>query len=459
MNNNDSTTLQHFGYQQELKRDLGFWDVFLYGVGMMMPIAPIVVFGAVTMASFGHMALAYLIAVIPMSFTAYSYGQMAGAYPLAGSAFGYTQRAIHPYAGFFAGWSILLDYALFPILNYIVIGIFTQMLFPSVNYWIIAIAAILLVTIVNLLGVKSVSRVNVFLVAFMFIAVFYFLGASFNALNHGVGWGISSLAFYNPANFNISALLLGTSIACFSFMGFDAMTTLAEEVHEPSKTLATATISVCFFMAVVFILQAFCAQAVFPDWNQFQSADTAFMEAAGAAGGQLLVTFLSIAMIAGAFANAIDSQAGVARVLYAMGRDEVIPKKVFAYLHPKTKVPVYTLVILALIAVIGASQDMNTIITMINFGALIAFMCVNLSVIFHYYIKDKKRSGMDFVKYLIVPALGFLACLTLFVSLSPNAKIAGTIWVSIGLLYVLISTRFFTRPFKEIKAFESADID
>lgn len=457
MTSSDSKSLQQFGYKQELKRELGFWDVFIFGVGMMMPIAPIVVFGAVTMASMGHMALAYLIAVIPMSFTAYSYGQMAGAYPLAGSAFGYTQRAIHPYAGFFAGWSILLDYALFPILNYIVMAIFTQMLFPSLNYWVIAGTAICLVTLINLLGVKSVSRVNVFLVVFMFIAVFYFLGASYSSLSQGVGWGLSSKAFFNPETFSLSALLLGTSIACFSFTGFDAMTTLAEEVHEPSKTLAKATVSVCFFMAVVFILQAFCAQAVFPDWTLFQSADSAFIEAAGAAGGQTLVTFLLIAMIAGAFANAIDSQAGVSRVLYAMGRDEVLPKKIFAYLHPKTKAPAYTLVLLALVAIIGATQDMEMIITMINFGALTAFMFVNLSVIFHYYIREQLRSGMNTLKYLIMPGLGFLTCLTLFLSLSANAKIAGGIWTAIGLLYILFSTSFFRKPFKEIKALDMSE--
>lgn len=449
--------LQQLGYKQELKRNLGFWEVFIYGVGMMMPIAPIVVFGAVTMASFGHMALAYLIAVIPMSFTAYSYGQMAGAYPVAGSAFGYTQRAIHPYAGFFAGWTILLDYALFPILNYIVIGIFTQMLFPSLNYWVIAIAAILLVTLVNLLGVKNVSRVNAFLVAFMFIAVFYFVGASYHALGAGTGWGFTSLPFYNPETFNMSALLLGTSIACFSFTGFDAMTTLAEETRNPAKTMAKATISVCFFMAVIFILQAYFAQSIFPDWTKFQSPDSAFLEAATAAGGTTLFTVLAIAMIAGAIANAIDSQAGVARVLYGMGRDEVLPKKVFAYLHPKTKVPAYTFMILAVIAIFGASQKMELIITMINFGALTAFMFVNLSVIAHYYIKEKRRAGFDTVKFLIMPALGFLTCFMLFISLSPNAKIAGCIWLAIGVLYILISTKFFSKPFKEIKAFESVD--
>ncbi len=457
MSMNESSSLQQFGYKQELKRDLGFWDVFIYGVGMMFPIAPVVVYGAVTSASLGHMALAYLIAVIPMSFTAYSYGQMAGAFPIAGSAFAYTQRSIHPYAGFFAGWTILLDYALFPILNYIVIGIFTQMLFPGLPYWGIIIAAIALVTIVNILGVKSVSRVNTFLVAFMFIAVIYIVVASLGSLSQGAGLGFTTLPFYNPETFNMSALLLGTSIACFSFMGFDAMTTLAEEVKEPSKILSRATITVCFFMAFIFILQAYCAQSVFPDWTLFESADSAYIEACGAAGGQVLVTLVLVAMIAGAVANAIDSQAGVARVLYGMGRDEALPGKIFAYLHPKTRVPVYTILLLAVIAVIGAGQNMETIITCINFGALTAFMFVNLSVISHYFIRENRRSGGDFMRYLLVPGLGFLTCFTLFISLAPNAKIAGGIWVTIGVIYLAVTTNFFRKTPNIIKAFEAAD--
>ncbi len=452
--NRGTENLERFGYEQELKRELGFWSVFIYGVGMMVPIAPVIVFGAVTAASMGHMALAYLIAVIPMSFTAYSYGQMAGAYPIAGSAFTYTQRAIHPYAGFFAGWTILLDYALFPILNYIVVGIFVQMMFPSLPYWGIVVTAIVLITVVNLLGVKSVSRVNAFLVIFMLLAVLYTVVSSFTSLAQGVGWGFTTLPFYNPETFEMGALLLGTSIACFSFMGFDAMTTLAEEVHEPGKTLSRGTISVCFFMAFLFILQAYCAQSVHPDWTLFESADTAFFEAIGRAGGQTLVTFVSISVIAGALANAIDSQAGVARVLYGMGRDEALPRRIFAYLHPRTKAPVYSLLILAGIAVIGATQDMETIITMINFGALSAFMLVNLSVIAHYFIRQKRRKGWDAVRYLLVPFFGFLTCLILFVNLSPRAKTAGGIWVAIGFVYLMLSTGFFRRRAKILDAFE-----
>jgi len=202
-------SLQNLGYKQELKRELGFWGVVLFGIAMMFPLAPVVVFGEVSSVSHGHMALAYLIAVIPMSFTAFSYGQMAGAFPIAGSAYSYTQRAINPHLGFFAGWAILLDYALFPILNYIVIGFFTTMLFgmPDWAFWVVVPVAVALVTIVNLLGIKSLSRINNLLVAFMFVAVIYFIIASFTNLTVTTGAGLSSIAFFNGSEFSFSLLL------------------------------------------------------------------------------------------------------------------------------------------------------------------------------------------------------------------------------------------------------------
>ena len=447
---NQEATLEKAGYKQELKRELGFWSLLLYGIAMMVPVAPIAVYGAVTGASSGHMALAYLIAVIPMSFTAFSYGQMAGAFPVAGSAYTYTQRAINPHIGFFAGWTILLDYALFPIFNYIIIAIYTTALFPMIPYWAVIIAGIAIVTLVNALGIKSLSKINNFLVMFMFAVVAYFIIAAIIALSKGTGSGFSSIALYNPKTFNFSALLLGTSIACFSFLGFDAMTTLAEEVKEPSKVLSKATIVVCFLMGFLFILQAYLAQSVSPDFMAITDPNSAFYDICVKVGGQVLGTLTSIAMIVASLANAIDSQAGVARILYSMGRDEVIPKKVFAYLHPKTKVPVYSLFILAIIAVIGATQSLDTILTMINFGALFAFMCVNISVIVHYYIKGKKRGAGGFIKFLLLPLLGFVTCFVLFISLSANAKIAGGIWLLIGIIYLASTTNFFRKTPKAL---------
>jgi amino acid transporter len=283
----------------------------------------------------------------------------------------------------------------------------------------------------------------------MFIAVVYFIASAAGAVSGGVGLGIfGSLPFYNPETFDMSAILLGTSIACFSFMGFDAMTTLGEEVKEPKKNLPKAPVIVCFIMGAIFIVQAYFAQSVFPDFTQFTNNDEAFLDAAGAAGGNTLVIFISIAMIAGALANAIDSQAGVARIMYGMGRDEMLPKKIFAYLHPKTQVPVFSALILAAVAVIVVivlNVGLGSVVIMINFGALTAFMFVNLSVIVHFFIRGKQRAGTAIVKFLILPAIGFVTCAVLFVSLAADAKTVGFIWLAIGIVVLAISTKGFKK--------------
>ncbi|MDL2253550.1 APC family permease [Ruminococcaceae bacterium OttesenSCG-928-I18] len=422
-------------------------SVLLFGMAMMFPVAPVAVFGEVSVASHGHFALCYIIAVIPMSFTAFSYGQMAAAYPIAGSAYSYVSNSISPYLGFLAGWAIYLDYALFPILNYIVIGIYMDVLL-GIPAWISIIVAVAIVTIVNISGIKNLSLVNNFLVAFMFLVVVYFCVASFGALaGGGVGLGgFTSLPFYNPETFSWGAILAGTSIACFSFMGFDAMTTLSEEVKEPKKVLPKATVIVCFVMGAIFILQAYFAQSTFPDYNNYTDLDSAFLDAAAAAGGNLLVTFVSIAMVAGSIANAIDSQAGVARVMYGMGRDRMLPQKIFGYLHPRTQVPIYNILIVAALGIIGGLfMGLGQVVTLINFGALTAFVFVNLSVVAHYFIKNKNRGGIDVLRYLIVPLLGCLTCVVLWINLSFDSHVAGIAWLVVGVIVMAITTGGFKK--------------
>jgi amino acid transporter len=432
--------------QVQLKRSLGLFSLLLFGMAVMFPVAPVAVFGEVSVASGGMMPLCYIIAVIPMSFTAYSYGKMATVYQNAGSVYTYASKSLHPFAGFLAGWAIFLDYALFPILNYVVIGIYMEVLF-GIAPWISALVSIAVVTIINLSGIKTLSWVNNALVIFMFIAVVYFIASAAGALSGGAGIGeFTTLPFYNPETFDVNALLLGTSIACFSFMGFDAMTTLGEEVREPKKNLPKAPVLVCLIMGAIFIVQAYFAQSVFPDYNSFTSTDEAFLDASFVAGGSALITFISIAMIAGSIANAIDTQAGVARIMYGMGRDEMLPKKVFAYLHPKTQVPVYSTIIVTIVAIIVVvilNVGLGDVVIMINFGALTAFMFVNLSVIAHFFIRGKQRGGSAVVKYLILPAIGFITCLVLFLSLAAQAKIVGFIWLAIGVLVLAITTKGF----------------
>lgn len=454
----ESISLEQMGYKQELKRELGLWGLLAFGICMMFPIAPAAVYGSVTDATLGHMALVYLIAVIPMSFTAWSYGQMAGAYPVAGSAYAYTQRAINPHLGFLTGWAVLLNYILFQVLNYVIIGVFASALFPGIPYWAIILIAVGLVTGINLLGIKNLTRVNTLLVLFMFVGVAYFVVSAATQLAHGVGLGFTTLPFYNPETFQWNTILMGTSIACFSFLGFEAMTTLAEETHNPARSISRATLIACFFMAFIFIIQAYFAQSIFPDFQNFASLDSAFFEVCQKAGGQALATFITVVLIAGSLANALDCQTGVSRLLYGMGRDEVIPKKFFTYLS-KRKVPVYNILLMGVLGIIGSALALETVITIINFGALIGFIMVNLSVIVHYYVKNKRRGFGNTVKYLVIPGLGMITCTILLFSLTPQAKWVGITWLAIGVIYAAATTNFFRKTPKNLTMLEDASIE
>lgn len=381
-----------------------------------------------------------------MSFTALSYGEIVNKYPVAGSSYTYVSRSINNGFGFITGWTLLLDYLLFPIMNYIIIATYVQALFPAIPFWIIITTSVAAVTIVNLLGIKDLSFINTALTIFGFLVVAYFIVNALHFLGTGHGTGLSTVALYNPKTFKFNALITGASIACFSFVGFDTMTTLAEEVKNPGKTLKRATIVVCVSMALLFAVTAFLAQTSFPDNPKFTNADVAFLDVAKTVGGSTLSTLITIAMIAGALAFSLDAQAGAVRLLYGMGRDGVLPKKFFAYLHPKTKVPVYSTLLIAVMCIGFSWINLNTLFPMINFGGLAAYMMVNISVIVRYYVKDKQRGVSGFIKYLLLPALGFISCLTLFLGLSANAKIIGGIWATAGIVYLAILTRGFKKP-------------
>jgi len=439
--------LNKLGYRQELRRVLGTRELLIYAIAMMVPIAPVAIYGSVTAVTNGHMATAYLLAMLAMAITARSYGLMAGAYPVAGSTYSYTQRSLNPHLGLLAGWVILLDYMLMPLLSYVIAGIFGSTLLPQVGYWVWILVALGVVTIVNSLGVRSLANVTQILVIFMFLVLAYFIVSAVTGLSRGVGAGtLFSLApFYTKETFRLSSITAGTAIACFSFLGFDAVTTLSEETKNPRVSMSKATVISCFIVGTLFIIQAYLAQLIWPDFTTFPDLDAAFYFVAGEVGGPVLSTMLTLAIMAACLANALDAQAGAARLLYGMGRDEVIPKRVFAYLHPRTKTPVFNILLLALVAIVGATLELETIVSMINYGALVGFTLVNLSVIAHYFIKKRERGGAATLNYLVLPGLGALVCLALWVNLSKVALTFGSVWLGIGFVYLLFSTDFFKK--------------
>ncbi|MBR0599614.1 APC family permease [Sinanaerobacter chloroacetimidivorans] len=440
-----TTNTENMGYTQELKRVLTLKDLAIYGIAFMTPIAPAYIYGSASAITGGTLALAYIIAMVAMLFTAYSYGHMAAAFPIAGSTYSYTQRAINHHLGFFAGWAMFLDYVLVPLVVFMVGASYANAAVPSVPYvaWVFIIAAV--VTVVNYFGVQMAARTNLILVGIMGAIVIVFIVVCAFAVTKGTGEGtlISARPFYNPDGLTSGMLIAGGAIACFSFLGFDSITTMAEEAVNPRKDIGRAAIIACILGGGIFILQAYMAQLVWPDYTAFETADTALFEVAQLAGGAAMAGLYTFAVILSTLTAGLTGQSSAARLLYGMGRDEVLPKKFFTHLHPKYKTPVYNIFIMCTIGVIGAlTMNISLVAELLNFGGLFGFMCVNLSVIVYYYFKQKQKKVLQ---YFLLPALGFVICFYLWIHLSTIALTVGGSWLAIGIIYAAIETKGFKK--------------
>jgi len=434
------------------RKKIGLFSCLLFGLALLLPLAPVPVYGEIQPLSQGHMALCYIIAAIPMAFTAWSFGAMGAEFPRAGSSYTFVSKGIHPYLGFVVGWTILLDYGLFPLLNYVTFSIYFCELFPGANYNLVIVIAILAICVVNMLGIKSIANINNILTIFGFLVVFYFLFTAFGALHGGVGDGLSTTGIYNPVTFNFSDLITGASIACFSYLGFDAITTLAEDVKQPKKTLPKATILTCIIMTIFFIFMSWFAQNLHPSFD-YANPDAAFIDAARVAGGAVMANMISIAMVACTFAFSLDMMAGITRLLFGMGRDGVFPKKVFGYANKKG-VPTYNIIIITVICLIFSNATLGDLIPLINFGGLLAFTCVNLATVVHFYGRRKLRDGgANTLKWLILPGIGFATCVMLWIGLP--TKWLGATWLAIGVIYLAVYTRGFKR---RITAFDDGSV-
>lgn len=429
-----------------LKRVLGLPSLVLFGLVYMVPLTVFTTYGIVTQVTGGRVPLAYLVTLAAMVFTARSYGLMARAFPFAGSAYTYTQRSFGPGIGFLAGWALMLDYLFLPMINYLVIGIYLAAAFPAIPSWIFILAAIVLVTVLNVIGIVSVTRANFVIIALQAIFIVVFIALSIGAIS-GAGT-VDLLAPFtgtgDPGGF--SPVLAGAAILCLSFLGFDSVSTLAEETREPKKVVPKAIMLTTVSAGILFVLLSYVGHLVLPS-HQFTDVDSAALDVMGVAGGQFLAAFFTAAYVAGCIGSALASQASVSRILFAMGRDRVLPPGFFGRINKRFGTPVLAILTVSVISLVALFIDLGLLAEMISFGALIAFSAVNLSVVRHYFMKQKERQGSaNLINHLIVPLIGFALVIWLWTSLSSRTLIVGLIWLTIGFVYLLIITRGFRRP-------------
>lgn len=416
-----------------LSRSLGLWDLVFIGIILVQPTAPMPLFGVVQVEARGHVVTTILIAMVAMLFTAISYGRMARAYPSAGSAYTYVGLEIHPALGYATGWTLLLDYLLNPVICTIWSSKAAQNILPAVPYILWAAFFATLFTLVNLRRISATARINIIMTVAMGVVILAMVVCSVRYVMRipMLDAGFFTIPFYNPRTFNWHKVATGTSLAVLTYIGFDGISTLSEEVRNPRRTILIATVFICLLTGILSAVEVYAGQLVWPALT-FPDIDTAYVHVAGRAGGRWLFHAINLTLLVATVGSGSGAQLSGARLLYGMGRDNAIPKRFFGVIDEKRKIPTNNVILIGVIAFVSALLiTYETGAELLNFGAFIGFMGVNAAAFLRYFIRaDEKRWT-----YALPPLLGFVICLGIWWNLRTPSKVAGCTWLLFGLLY------------------------
>ena len=452
-----------------LRRALTLWDLILYGVIVIQPVAPMSVFGVLSDRGRGHVVTAVLIAMVAMLFTAISYGRMARAYPSAGSAFTYVAQEINPAMGYVTGWSMVMDYVLNPLICTVWCAGQASQFAPGVPPWIWKIFFVIVFTLLNIRGIKTSARINTGMaIAMGMVVVAIFVAAARFIFGAAHDPSYYTRPFYDPQTFSFAGLFGCTSIAVLTYIGFDGISTLSEEADNPRRNILLATVLTCVVIGILSAVEVYVAQLIWPASQPFPDVNTAYSYVAGRA-WKPLFPIVGLTLLLANFGSGLGAQIGAARLLYGMGRSNALPKSFFGAVDEKHRIPRNNVILVGVVALLGAfilemiagyrTYSLGTSglswptftrimnggeayglgAEMLNFGALIAFMGVNLAALLRYYVREPQKK----IGNLVTPALCFLICLLLWLNLSRPAKIAGTVWMVVGIAFGAWKTRGF----------------
>lgn len=435
-----------------LKRVLPLSSLIFYGLAFMIPLTIFTTYGLASVATHGMIPLTYTVATIAMTFTAFSYSRMVKSFPVAGAAYSYVTNAINPYIGFMTGWVLLLGYIVLPMLNYVVMGIYFNALIPAIPANAFIVVAVIAIALVNHFGIELAAIVNNTIVwlQFIFLIVLLVLIVKFITGGGGAGTLASSAAYFNPIEFNksgvgFSAILTGASILALSYLGFDAISTLSEEAIDPEKNVGKAILIACVGAGLGFVVITYFLTLCWPQaFSQIVNENSASVEVLKRiCSAPWLQVFFTVSFGAGLLASSLAGVTSASRVLYGMGRDGILPNAIFGKLHAKYKTPTYSIIIISVIGLLAMVVPLAVANGALNFGALLAFVMVNLSVIAWYFIRKKKRSGFDVVRYLIIPIIGAVINFAIWTKIDFKAMMFGLFWLILGLIYLTIKTKGF----------------
>lgn len=435
----------------QLARTLGLWAIVGLGLGYMTPTVVFDTFGIVSAETGSVVPTAYVLALVVMVFTAISYGRMTRIFPSAGSSYTYTSATISPNVGFLIGWAALLDYLLLPLVNALIIRSYMYAFFPDVPSWIWVVVYVAAITAMCLFSMTNTSRINMMLVVFEVVLIGVFLVLATKSLMDGMGNGtiFSTKPMWHDG-IHLNLVITGATIVAFSFIGFDAITMYTEEAKDAS-TVPKAIVLALMIGGAIFFVAAWFTQSLFPDISDFSEEsleNSALPQIAFMVGGHLFKILLTSAAFAATVASSLASHASVSRLLYVMGRNgRGAIGRFFGFLHPSFQTPAYAILFVGAVSLLAISFNLDFVASLINFGALIAFTFVNLTVIVYFAYRKRQINGAGQIfRNIVLPLIGMALTIVLWIYLSAESTRYGITWFIIGIGVLLWITRFFRRP-------------
>jgi putrescine importer len=424
-----------------LTAKLSLSAVVIFGLAYMSPAIVMLTFGVIASTSAGTTPLAYVLATIAMSLTALSYGKMARIIPASGSAYTYARKMIDSRVGFLVGWAILLDYLFLPMVAWLIQALYLNAQFPGIPMWGWLLVNVVATTIVNVLGIVLADRVNKTLMTLTIVGIIAFVVMCVKHL--GTTAATPALdPIWNSAT-TIGAVSAAAAIAAYSFLGFDAVSTLSEETRDPKRNIPRAILLTALIGGAIFVSVSYVMQLVHPG-GTFEDASTAAYSMSLLVGGQGFADLINTVIIIGGFASGLAIQASSSRLLYVMGRDGVLPRRFFGRLHPRFKTPVLNLLLIGAAAMFALNLSLDTATSFINFGAFLTFAMVNVCVI-AYFIRERKHGKRSVLGFVVVPAIGAVVDLYLLTQLSTTAIQLGLGWLTLGIIYLAVLTKGFRK--------------
>ncbi|MBP8173600.1 MAG: APC family permease [Aeromonadaceae bacterium] len=436
-----------------LRKSLGLWQVVMMGLAYLTPMAVFDTFGIVSEMTAGHVPTSYLLAMVGMLFTAISYGTLVRRFPSAGSAYTYAQKAFTPHIGFMVGWSSLLDYLFMPMINMLLAKIYLTALFPFIDPAWFILGLVSVMTLLNLRGINLVANFNTLIVTLQLGIILFFIALMAYGVYQGEGLGeVASLRPFYSSEASPMLLIGGATVLCFSFLGFDGISNLAEETPDAARVVPKAIVLTALIGGLIFVLVAYFLQLFFPDISRFVHPDAVLPEIALYVGGTLFQSIVLACTTVAVLASGLAAHAGVSRLLYVMGRDRVLPERCFGYIHRRRQTPAINVMLVGAVALSAIVFDLELALALVNFGALVAFTFVNLSVVAQFYLREKRRHGWrDHLRYLLLPLCGAATVAVLWLNLERSSLYLGLLWAALGLVWLAVRTSRFRKPLPQFE--------